>query len=335
MENPAILIWREYKMGAKTFIKCFIFLTILLMSFSISYAELYSGGPWRGRVIDADTKEPIEGAVVVAVWERRYDCGFNNPTYFQEAREVLTDKEGRFEISAYTENRGKLFWRAQDKLNDSTSLLICTGPEIREPNFIIYKPSYDCYRDFRCSSALHIYPIGPGPSKVEYHEEHKEMYKGREVVAWAKKKTKTFPEGLVYYGTRCKSKIDALEKTLSFKFGSFFIPIENAKERAEKLDIPLDCPDNGEPIPGSMHGFRDDTISPLHKSGGYIIIELPKVKTWIERIERHEAVHIDVPNPDKILPNLMRILKEEDDYLQPMYRYNREKLNIPVGKIPE
>lgn len=320
-------------MRAKTFIKCFIFLAILLISFSISYAELYSGGPWRGRVIDADTKEPISGAVIVTVWERRYDCGFNNPTYFQEARETLTDKEGKFEIPAYSENRGKLFWRAQDKLNDPTSLLICSGPEIREPNFIIYKPSYDCYRDFRCSFSLMIYPIGPG-SKVEYTEEYQERYKGQLVKAW-KRKTKTFPEGLVYYGSRCQSKIKAIEKAIPFGFGSIFIQMNNAKQKLENLEVPLDCPDNGEPIPGSMHGFWDDTISPLHKGGGYIIIELPKVKTWIERIERHEAAHIDVPNPDRTLPILRRVLKEENDYLKPMYRYNREKLNIPIGEIPK
>ena len=39
------------------------------------FAALYCGyaeaaGPWRGRVIDAETKEPVQGAVVVASWER-------------------------------------------------------------------------------------------------------------------------------------------------------------------------------------------------------------------------------------------------------------------------
>ena len=105
-------------------------LTLLMLSFlffSETYADLYSGGPWRGRVIDADTKQPIEGAVVALVWNRVYDCGVGRYPYFQEAREVLTDKTGSFEIPAYVEKRSKSFWRLKD-LGDLKAGLICSGP---------------------------------------------------------------------------------------------------------------------------------------------------------------------------------------------------------------
>jgi hypothetical protein len=54
-------------------------------------------GPFRGEIVDADTGRPIAGAVVVAVWTHLMN-------YFQggrrevDAREVVTDSEGRWEI---------------------------------------------------------------------------------------------------------------------------------------------------------------------------------------------------------------------------------------------
>lgn len=73
---------------------------IAIVCFNCSYA--LAAGPWKGKVIDAETKEPIEGAVVLAVWDRNYRTPTGGSSYFYEAKEVLTDKEGRFEIPAYT-----------------------------------------------------------------------------------------------------------------------------------------------------------------------------------------------------------------------------------------
>jgi len=284
------------------------------MSFSISYAEIYSGGPWRGRVIDADTKEPIEGAVVVAIWRREYDGipDAGAATFLHDVKETLTDKSGQFEIPAYRETgENKSLWREKDLKGWGGATLFIPGPTINEPDFIIYRPSYGNYPR---QHELLIYPIDQG-SKVEYQEFHKDIVKGQEI-EWAKKKTKTFPEGLAYYGKRCKSKVDAMAKTLPFRFGVIFIPMEKAKERIERLEIPLDCPDIGEPIPESMHGFRDDTVAPLHgNKGGYTIIELPKLKT---REDRKMAR----PSPPSeagvsVLPLLNNLMDEEYEYLFP------------------
>ncbi|MBI5674216.1 MAG: carboxypeptidase regulatory-like domain-containing protein [Nitrospirae bacterium] len=65
------------------------------------------------------------------------------------------------------------------------------------------------------------------------------------------------------------------------------------------------------------------------------IVELPKLKTWIERIESHESAYIDGDIPDSKIPKFRLILKEEDNYLKPMYRFDRKKLNIPVGEFPK
>jgi hypothetical protein len=55
-------------------------------------------GTYSGRVVDADTREPIEGAVVLGTWytERPTVAGAVHEYY--DARETLTDKDGGFSI---------------------------------------------------------------------------------------------------------------------------------------------------------------------------------------------------------------------------------------------
>lgn len=289
-------------------------LTLLIFSFlssSETYADLYSAGPWRGKVIDAETKQPIEGAVVALVWNRVYDCGVGRYPYFQEAREVLTDKTGSFEIPAYVEKRNKSFWRSKDLGGDLKAGLICSGPIIRDPDFIVYKPLYG---NFPHQDKLCIYGIGPNTSIVEYQVLYKETIKGQQIIR-AERKTKTFTEGLVYYGKKCQTRIKALEKTLPFRFTALFIPMKDTKKKVESLEVPLDCPQDGEPIPSSMHGFRDD-VQNQHPAikGGYIIIELPRLGT---KKEREEAI----PSPEggtgrNELPMLYKVIDEEENYLR-------------------
>jgi hypothetical protein len=57
-------------------------------------------GPYRGQVIDSDTKQPLKGAVVLAVWEREIPLVIQTNTVFYDAREVLTDGNGEFVVNA-------------------------------------------------------------------------------------------------------------------------------------------------------------------------------------------------------------------------------------------
>lgn len=75
-----------------------IFVVAFILVSSLSMAA----GPWKGKIIDIETKDPLEGAVVLAVWERVYRTPAGPNSYFYEAKEVLTDKDGRFEIPSYT-----------------------------------------------------------------------------------------------------------------------------------------------------------------------------------------------------------------------------------------
>ncbi len=284
-------------------------LTLLILSslsYAAAYADLYSGGPWRGRVIDADTKQPIEGAVVALVWNRVYDCGVGRYPYFQKASEVLTDKTGSFEIPAYVEKRSKSYWKSKDLEGDLKAGLICSGPTIRDPEFIIYKPLYG---NFPQQDELRIYAIGPNTSIVEYQQKYKGIYKGHET-EYYKRERKEFPEGLVYNGRRCQTEIVAMKKM------GLFISMKDAKRKLENLAIPLDCPQDGESVPSSMHGFRDDVENqyPVIK-GGYIIIELPKLRTKKERMEAIPMADEEEAGRDE-LPILHKVIDEEENYLR-------------------
>lgn len=56
-------------------------------------------GPFRGRVVDLETGQPIAGAVILVVWWEAVFSPLGHPTEkFYDAREAVTDAEGRFEV---------------------------------------------------------------------------------------------------------------------------------------------------------------------------------------------------------------------------------------------
>ena len=58
------------------------------------------GGPYRGRVLDAETGKPLAGVVVVAVWRRDRIMPFHSRSEHYAAREALTNADGEFVIDA-------------------------------------------------------------------------------------------------------------------------------------------------------------------------------------------------------------------------------------------
>lgn len=70
---------------------------ILIFLPSCIYAVRYEGD-YRGKVIDADTNEPIEGVVVLGVWYKEYTGAPGAIHKFYDARETVTDKNGEFSI---------------------------------------------------------------------------------------------------------------------------------------------------------------------------------------------------------------------------------------------
>jgi hypothetical protein len=57
-------------------------------------------GPYRGRVLDAETGKPLAGVVVVAVWRRDRIMPLHSRSEHYAAREALTNGDGEFVIDA-------------------------------------------------------------------------------------------------------------------------------------------------------------------------------------------------------------------------------------------
>jgi hypothetical protein len=83
-------------------------------------------GPYRGRVIDAESKQPLAGAVVVAKWRREKIELLRMATVTHALREVLTDAKGEFVMAAEDIERN-------------------APPRTLRPSFVILLPGYGSY----------------------------------------------------------------------------------------------------------------------------------------------------------------------------------------------
>jgi len=92
---------------------------------------VYHEGSFKGKVIDAETKEPIEGVVVLAIYNVRYPRIIESDTEPEDAVEVLTNKNGEFYIP----------WNLYLSLKP-----LASG---ETPEFIIYKPGYCTFPSFQ------------------------------------------------------------------------------------------------------------------------------------------------------------------------------------------
>jgi hypothetical protein len=89
----------------KSFFIIIVAATLMILMSHPSQAgwPLYSAPEFRGRVIDAETKEPIEGAVAVVLYNKQMLIGGpGGPnSYVYHAMECLTDNKGEFYIPSY------------------------------------------------------------------------------------------------------------------------------------------------------------------------------------------------------------------------------------------
>ncbi len=88
--------------------------------FPLPYSSL---APFEGKVIDAETKEPISGAVVLAVYYRTTYSVAGSNSYVVDGQETLTDENGEFKIPR------KRRW-----------FVLCRG--YPEGSLVIFKPGY-------------------------------------------------------------------------------------------------------------------------------------------------------------------------------------------------
>ncbi len=106
------------------------YLSILICIFVAGCAITHKYGPYYGKVVDLETGEPIEGAVVLVVFYTESPGPAGSISYFADAVEVVTDKNGEFRIPATRVLAGR-FLQVWDPYGYVT----------------IFKPGYGCYPD--------------------------------------------------------------------------------------------------------------------------------------------------------------------------------------------
>jgi hypothetical protein len=110
--------------------KC-VLIGLLIIVFTCLAVSCTRAKTFNGRVIDADTKEPIEGAVVVAKWVTERDTPTATHMDLKDVKECLTDKNGEWSIRG---PKGRDDWPVP-----YMSLFI---PFTKVPAFIVFKPGY-------------------------------------------------------------------------------------------------------------------------------------------------------------------------------------------------
>ena len=90
-----------------------------------------AGGPWKAQIVDAETGQPLEGVIVVAIWKtERTGIRMHAARDFFDVDEVVTGPDGRMVIP----ERSLMSWRRFSQV---------FGPEL-----IVFKPGYGVW-DFR------------------------------------------------------------------------------------------------------------------------------------------------------------------------------------------
>lgn len=134
-------------------LKVFLFMCLFLSLMSTPSHALWWMGyhkpAFQGKVIDTETKEPIEGAVVVAIY-KKYPI-ISGPgggsQSIMDIKEVLTNAKGEFIFPSYT-------------------TVIQPFSIEGSADFIIFKPGYGSFPDWRVSPPkMWLHDVPPGNSR--------------------------------------------------------------------------------------------------------------------------------------------------------------------------
>lgn len=121
------------------YLRTVVWITFFLLL--VSSSSFSADRTFRGKVIDAETLEPMEGALVLAVWRESRGTIAGADTRFKDAKETLTDKNGEWTIVGPEGYEDKII----------LGLIHLMGVFVtREPEFVIYKPGYVKYWTAGC-----------------------------------------------------------------------------------------------------------------------------------------------------------------------------------------
>ena len=139
------------------------------------------GRPYRGLVIDSDTKAPLSGAVVIALWRRERVYPFQVNTEDYAARETVTDAEGRFvmEVRDIEANAPR---------------------RTRKPEFLVFLPGYGSFPHGYTSPRGFLTELFEGSGttielpRLSSREKRLEVLSGADPHYFSKTPHKTLPE---------------------------------------------------------------------------------------------------------------------------------------------
>lgn len=86
-------------MTTRSALAVLLWLSILLLAPGV-LRRAEAAGPWQAQVVSAETKQPLEGVVVLAWWTRHVRSLGGPSEEYRDSQEVLTDKDGRFTIDS-------------------------------------------------------------------------------------------------------------------------------------------------------------------------------------------------------------------------------------------
>lgn len=131
--------------GSPKFLVFFYSLLLTLSIMHISPQSSHALGPWKAQVVDAETKQPVQGVVVVAVWKKYLPVeGTVGVFEYVDSIEEVTGGDGRFVIP--------------ERIFSNADRLI-----LKEPDFYLFKPGYGQWR----------FPGEEGWSKLDAAEKRK------------------------------------------------------------------------------------------------------------------------------------------------------------------
>lgn len=92
-------------------------LLVLMTASSEAGWLVYHEPEFKGTILDISTKQPIEGAVVVAIYSKAtIGLGAGTISSIINVRETLTDKEGNFRIPSYTTLIQPFSWQIPNRV---------------------------------------------------------------------------------------------------------------------------------------------------------------------------------------------------------------------------
>lgn len=217
------------------------------------FGVIYLDGPYHGRVVEAETGKPIEGAAVAGIWNMAYIAGIKELYSFGGAKETITDAEGKFTL-----NRVWVVWPWPFSW-------------LHRPNILVFKAGYDCHPPEMQNAWT---PEDEKQKKMTKHESYNKYYVRLEKSA----------ENLVQL--RKAQTLKERKAVLGFSVG--LIPISKYI-KLRNLICALDI--ERERFGLNNHGLScDDTQITIHEKNEKVeVIEAP-IRNCIPRNNFHEGV---------------------------------------------